>query len=134
MPVPPAGGTVGSMTDQPQDRQPITYEEDLQDLDLDPDQRERAENDLEMPESVDDVPWNPPEQRPMGAQLLDGGDDQDGETIDQRVRQEEPEAGTAYGAPGTGQEEREERGEADMLGGDDPDAIPAGEDVLEGPA
>ena len=122
------------MTDQPEDRQPITYDEDIQALDLDPDQQERAENDLEMPESVDDVPWTPPQQRPMGAELLDEGDDSQGETIDQRIMQEEPEAGTAYGAPESGAEERAERGEVDMLGGDDPDAIPADRDVLEGPA
>lgn len=122
------------MTDQPQDRQPITYSEDIQSLDLDPEQQERAENDLEMPESVDDVPWDPPYQRPMGAELLDEGDDADGETIDQRIRQEEPEDGTAYGSPGTRTEELAERGEGEMLGGDDPDAIPADRDVLEGPA
>lgn len=121
------------MSDQPQDRQPITYSEDIQALDLDADQRARAENDLEMTESVDDVPWDPPHQRPMGAELLDEGDDADGETIDQRIRQEEPEAGTAYGAPETGAAERAERGEQDMLGGDDPDAIPADRDVLDGP-
>jgi hypothetical protein len=122
------------MTDQPQDRQPITYSEDIQSLDLDAEQRERAENDLEMTESVDDVPWDPPYQRPMGAELLDEGDDADGETIDQRILQEEPEAGTAYGSPGTRTEELAERGGSDMLGGDDPDAIPADRDVLEGPA
>lgn len=122
------------MTDQPEDRQPITYNEDIQALDLDPEQQDRAENDLEMTESVDDVPWDPPYQRPMGAELIDEGDDSQGETIDQRIRQEEPEAGTAYGAPETGTEERAERGGTDMLGGDDPDAIPADRDVLEGPA
>lgn len=122
------------MSDQPEDRQPVTYGEDIQALDLDPEQAERAENDLDMPESVDDVPWTPPEQRPMGAELLDEGDDADGETIDQRILQEEPEAGTAYGSPGTRTEELAERGEGEMVGGNDPDAIPADRDVLEGPA
>lgn len=122
------------MSEHPEDRQPVTYSEDIQALDLDPDQRERAENDLEMPESVDDVPWSPPEQRPMGAELLDAGDGSDGETIDQRIRQEEPEEGTAYGSPGTRREELDERGDGDQLGGNDPDAIPAERDVLDGPA
>ncbi len=52
------------------------------------------------------------------------------ETIDQRVRQEIPEEGTAYGAP-------ENEGGLDpepMAGGDDPDAIPAEQDFLGEPA
>lgn len=122
------------MSDQHEDRQPVTYGEDIQALDLDPEQAERAENDLDMPESVDDVPWTPPQQRPMGAELLDGGDDADGETIDQRIMQEQPEEGTAYGSPGTRTEELAERGQGETLGGDDPDAIPADRDVLGGPA
>ena len=67
-----------------------------------------------------------------------------GETLEQRIAQEEPEEGTAYGAPepegilggaddlsgegvdGRGPDDR------DMVGGDDPDAIPADRDVLDG--
>lgn len=121
------------MSEHRDDTQPETYSEDIRDLDLDPDQQARAEVDLEMTESVDDVPWSPPEQRPMGATLLE--DDARGEeTIDQRILQEEPEQGTAYGAPETGAQARAEAGEREMLGGDDPDAIPADLDVLEGPA
>lgn len=121
------------MSDQPNDTQPETYSEDILDLDLDPEQKARAEVDLEMTESVDDVAWSPPEQRPMGATLLEE-DDRGEETIDQRILQEEPEQGTAYGAPETGAAARAEAGEPDMLGGDDPDAIPADRDVLDGPA
>ncbi len=124
---------MGGMTQHPDPTEPETYSEDINDLDLDPDQRARAEVDLEMPDSVDDVPWSPPEQRPMGATLLEG-DDLAEETIDQRILQEEPEQGTAYGAPESGADARAEAGETDMLGGDDPDAIPADRDVLEGPA
>lgn len=109
------------MSQHPED-EPITYSEDIDDLDLDAEQRARAEVDLDQPDSVDDVPWSPPEQQPMGAEMLDV-DDEGEETIDQRIHQEEPEAGTAYGAP-----------ETDRLGGDDPDAIPAERDVLDGPA
>lgn len=54
------------------------------------------------------------------------------ETIEQRIRQEVPEEGTAYGAPdnesgldGSGVDG------ADMVGGDDPDAIPAEQDYLD---
>ncbi|GAA5159681.1 hypothetical protein [Ornithinimicrobium tianjinense] len=91
--------------------EPETYSEDIADLDLDPDQAERAEVDLDMPDSVDDVPWSPPEQRPMGAELADAGDATGGETIEQRILQEEPEQGTAYGAPETGADERAGRGD-----------------------
>ncbi|MGB5952001.1 MAG: hypothetical protein WBG57_05705 [Ornithinimicrobium sp.] len=51
------------------------------------------------------------------------------ETIDQRIRQEVPEDGTAYGAP-------DNEGGLDpepMAGGDDPDAIPADQDFLGEP-
>ena len=122
------------MTDHADESQPITYHEDIQELDLDPEQKARAEVDLDQPESVDDVPWSPPEQRPMGAEVMEIDAEGGEETIDQRIRQEEPEQGTAYGAPESGAEARAEAGEVDMLGGDDPDAIPADVDVLEGPA
>jgi hypothetical protein len=69
----------------------------------------------------------------MGAEMMEI-DAEGEETIDQRIRQEEPEQGTAYGAPESGADARAEAGEVDMLGGDDPDAIPADLDVLEGPA
>ena len=54
----------------------------------------------------------------------------EGETLDQRLLQEEHEQGTAYGAPDGSAEREAER----MVGGDDPDAIPAEQDVLGGPA
>jgi hypothetical protein len=44
--------------------------------------------------------------------------------------QEEHESGTAYGAPDASAEREARR----MVGGDDPDAIPADQDVLGGPA
>lgn len=122
------------MSDQFPEDQPITYTEDIQALDLDADQRALAENDLEMPESVDDVPWTPPQKRPVAAELLEEDDGRGEETIDQRIWQEEPEAGTAYGRPESGAAARAEAGEVEMLGGDDPDAIPAERDVLDGPA
>ena len=48
------------------------------------------------------------------------------ETIDQRVRQEIPEEGTAYGAP----ERESDLDPEPMAGGDDPDAIPAEQDFV----
>lgn len=47
------------------------------------------------------------------------------ETIEQRIAQEEPDPTSAYGAP-----ENESGLDVPMLGGDDPDAIPAEDDVL----
>lgn len=48
------------------------------------------------------------------------------ETIEQRIRQEEPEEGTAYGAP----DNESGLDEPEMLGGDDPDAIPLEDDFV----
>ena len=92
-----------------------------------------------------DPGFSPPD-RPVGslAHGVTAEEQHRDETIDQRIRQEVPEEGTAYGAPepegilggaddlsgegvdGRGPEDR------DMVGGDDPDAIPADRDVLDG--
>ncbi|WP_131103184.1 hypothetical protein [Ornithinimicrobium sufpigmenti] len=105
-------------------------------------EEETAQINLEEPSSTDDVPWNPPDKMPIHSEF---GDDREEETIDQRIAQEVPEEGTAYGAPepegilggaddlsgegvdGTGPTPDQ------MLGGDDPDAVPADEDVLDSP-
>ncbi len=111
---------------------PETYSEDIDDLALTPEQREEADVYLDEPEAVDDVPWTPPEQRPIGAVMAEVPEDEE-ETIDQRIRQEEPEEGTAYGAPSSAGEYRDGDPERDLVGGDDPDAIAAEED-FSGPA
>ncbi len=51
------------------------------------------------------------------------------ETIDQRIRQEIPEDGTAYGAP----DNESGLDKEPMAGGDDPDAIPADQDFVGEP-
>lgn len=110
-----------------------TDEGDWGERDLDPHERADAEINLDDPSAGDDEPWSPPERQPRGAELI-GVETDGGESLSQRIRQEEPEEGTAYGAPsgseaaGTGPEQ------IDMLGGDDPDAIPAEDDVLGGSA
>lgn len=106
-------------------------------------QQEEAEVNLEEPESTDDVVWSPPDKQPIHSEFED---DTVEETIDQRIAQEEPEEGSAYGAPesegilggaddltgagfdGRGPDQR------DMVGGDDPDAIPAEDDILDSDA
>ena len=97
--------------------------------DLDPREREEAELNLDDPSAGDDEPWSPPDRLPRGAEFV-GVDTEEGETLDQRLMQEEHESGTAYGAP----DDSAEREAARMVGGDDPDAIPAEQDVLGGPA
>lgn len=52
------------------------------------------------------------------------------ETIEQRIRQEESDPWSAYGAPDN--ESGLDRPEEDMLGGDDEDAVPAGRDYYGG--
>ena len=105
-------------------------EGDWGETELDPHERADAELNLDDPSAGDDEPWSPPNRLPRGAELM-GLDTGAGETLDQRIGQEQPDPGTAYGAPDGGRAERDaER----MVGGDDPDAIPADRDVLGGEA
>ena len=90
--------------------------------DLDPAEQADAARFLDDPSAGDDEPWSPPERQPRGAELI-GVETDGGETLDQRLRQEVPE-----GPEGV------EPVDAQMVGGDDPDAIPADQDVLGGPA
>lgn len=68
---------------------------------------------LDDPSAGDDEPWSPPDRQPRGAELAEVED----ETLSMRIMQEQPEADFEEGP---------------LLGGDDPDAIPADEDVLGG--
>lgn len=126
------------MSDQPfDDQNESTRDDGFGSLDRTEEQQEVADVNLDQPDSTDDVPWSPPESAPIHAQF---GDDPEEETIDQRIAQEEPEEGTAYGAPepegilGGADDPSGEGGTGSaMLGGELPDAIPAEEDVLDGP-
>jgi len=101
------------------------YGSDFGSTDLDPQEKKNAQTYLEDPNDSDDEPWSPPERQPRGAEFVDVED----ETLDQRLDQEEPDEGTAYGDPS----ERPDP-EGQMVGGDDPDAIPAQEDFVGDPA
>ena len=94
-----------------------------------PASRTEAQLNLDDPSAGADEPWSPPDRQPRGAEMV-GVETGEGETLDQRLLQEEHEQGTAYGAPDGSAEREAER----MVGGDDPDAIPADQDVLGGPA
>lgn len=104
-------------------------EGDWGETDLDPWEQVEADRNLDDPSAGADEPWSPPDRMPRGAEFL-GVETDGGETLDQRFNQEQPEQGTAYGAP----DGRAEREENRMIGGDDPDAIPADQDVLGGAA
>jgi hypothetical protein len=104
-------------------------EGDFGETELDPREQAEADVNLEDPTSSADEPWTPPERLPRGAEFI-GVETEGGESLDQRLNQEVAEEGTAYGAH---DDAADQEGE-EMLGGDDPDAIPADQDVLGGPA
>lgn len=82
---------------------------------LDAQERADAQVNLDEPSAGADEPWSPPDRQPRGAELAEVED----ETLSMRLMQEEPESTDVA---------------AQMLGGDDPDAIPAEVDVLGGDA
>lgn len=93
-----------------------------------------AERDVRIStDEGDDLPMTPPDMQPRGTETAMTGDANEPETIDQRIAQEEPDPNSAYGAPDDeGGLDRANR--PDRLGGDDPDSIPAQDDVLGDPA
>lgn len=93
----------------------------------DEDQFEAA--DTLVDRGVDDVldeGYSPPE-KPLGVDRwgTTAWEQSQDETIDQRIRQEEPDPDTAYGAP-----DNESGLDGDRVGGDDPDSIPAEDDFV----
>ena len=108
--------------------QPENISDDLGDYSID------DEDQLQPIDTLDqglddylDTGFSPPD-RPRGslAHGVTAEEQHRDETIDERIRQEVPEEGTAYGAPDN------ESGLDDdgLLGGDDPDAIAAEDDWL----
>ena len=108
--------------------QPENISDDLGDYSIDDEDQLQPIDTLDQ--GVDDyldTGFSPPD-RPRGslAHGVTAEEQHRDETIDERIRQEVPEEGTAYGAPDN------ESGLDDdgLLGGDDPDAIPAEDDWL----
>jgi hypothetical protein len=94
-------------------------EGDFGETELDAQEQADAEVNLDDPGASDNEPWSPPDRQPRGAELAEIED----ETLSVRLMQEEPDLNDVA------------RLDAEsMLGGDDPDAIPADEDVLGGDA
>jgi len=109
--------------------QPENISNDLGDYSIDDEDQLQPEDTLEQ-DDVDDVldrGYSPADQaRGSLAHGVTAEEQHRDETIEERIRQEVPEEGTAYGAPDN------ESGLDDdgLLGGDDPDAIAAEDDWL----
>jgi hypothetical protein len=92
---------------------------DWGETELDAAEQADADINLDDPSAGDDEPWSPPDRQPRGAELAEVED----ETLSVRLMQEEPDPN-----------DQADLDAEPMLGGDDPDAIPADEDVLGGDA
>ena len=108
--------------------QPESVTDDLGSYSLDDEDQLQPEDTLEQgTDDVLDAGYSPPD-RPRGslAHGVTAEEQSRDETIEERIRQEVPEEGTAYGAPDN------ESGLDDdgLLGGDDPDAIAVEDDWL----
>ncbi|PRY57523.1 hypothetical protein BCF74_11535 [Knoellia remsis] len=83
--------------------------EELEEVSLD-EEADQADDYLDDSSETDDLPVTPAESRPINAEIaFDSPDGDTEETIDQRINQEEPEAGSAYGKPEDGVDDRREK-------------------------
>jgi len=90
-----------------------------------------GEPDLLDASEGDNLPATPPDQQSRATEWGTTASEQaQGDSIDQRIAQEESDPDSAYGAPDN---ESGFDGPSDV-GGDDPDAIPASEDFLGEPS
>lgn len=116
------------MSDQPDGSgQRDSIETDLGSYSVDEDNQLESEDTLVGSDATDDEPYTPPEQRPRNTEWgTTVAEQEQGESIEQRIMQEEPDPNTAYGAPdnegGLDEDPRE------RVGGDDPDSIAAEDD------
>ena len=114
------------MSDQP-GRESI--DTDLGSFSVDDEDQLESEDTLVGSDETDDEPYSPPDQQPRATEWgTTAAEQEQGESIEQRVMQEEPDPDSAYGAPdneaGIDQDPR------DRVGGDDPDSIAAEDDWL----
>lgn len=90
-----------------------------------------GEPDLLDSSEGDNLPATPPDQQSRATEWgTTAAEQAQGDSIDQRIAQEESDPDSAYGAPDN---ESGLDGPED-IGGDDPDAIPASEDFLGDPS
>lgn len=90
---------------------------DFGQTELDPQEQAEADVNLDEPSAGADEPWSPPDRQPRGAEMAEVED----ETLSMRLAQEESDPTAGVDAE-------------PMVGGDDPLAIPADQDVLGGDA
>jgi len=115
------------MSDQP-GRESI--EDDLGSYSVDDDNQYAGEGDSVLDQDDIEDPldrgYSPPE-KPRGVEAFGttAEEQHQGENLEQRIRQEEPDPNTAYGAP-----DNESGLDDDRIGGDDPDSIAAEDDWL----
>src|SRR5690348_16514574 len=105
----------GGMSDQPGTE---SIEDDLGSYSVDDatDSGSAQEELLDASEG-DNEPWSPPDLQPRNTEWGTTASEQaQDETIDQRITQEEPDPGTAYGAPDN--ESGLDRRPGDQVGGD----------------
>jgi hypothetical protein len=113
------------MSDQPGTE---SFEDDLGSISIDDaTDAGSAQDQLLDASEGDNEPWSPPDLQPRNTEWgTTGWEQAQEETIEQRIRQEEPDPGSAYGAP-----ENESGLDGDpRVGGDDPDSIDADQDFL----
>jgi hypothetical protein len=107
--------------------QPESVTDDLGSYSLDDEDQLQPEDTLEQgTDDVLDAGYSPPDR--LHGSLAHGVTAEEqarDETIEERIRQEVPEEGTAYGAP-----DNESGLDEDRVGGDDPDSIAAEDDWI----
>jgi hypothetical protein len=115
------------MSDQP-GRESI--EDDIASYSVDDEGQLQPSDTLDQDDVADELDrgYSPPE-KPRGVDAFGTTveEQRQGENLEQRIRQEEPDPNTAYGAPEneSGLDEEEDR-----VGGDDPDSIAAEDDFI----
>lgn len=113
------------MSDQPGKE---NYDDGLTSHSLDSEDQLQPEDTLMGDQDPLDAGYSPPERLHGSIAWGTTAEEQaQDETIEQRIRQELPDPDTAYGAP---EHESDVEPAPEMLGGDDPDAIPAARDFV----
>jgi hypothetical protein len=113
------------MSDQPGTE---SFEDDLGSYSID-DATDAGSGQDELLDSSegDNEPWSPPDLQPRNTEYgTTAAEQEQGESIEQRIRQEVPDPASAYGAPDN--ESGLDSDPRDRVGGDDPDAIAAEDD------
>lgn len=88
-----------------------------------------GQDDLLDSSEGDNEPWSPPDSMPRSTEYGTTASEQEqGESLEQRIRQEVPDPDSAYGAPDN--ESGLDTDPRDRVGGDDPDAIAAEDDFV----